>query len=276
MHKSNTHRNGQAATPCQVKGISSVQWRLKDIRLACADKVLAFDDGHIYCVAVRGKSSNASFYAIDATLGEIAWSIDLNAVGIEDEKEVFTAPVISGRLAYFLSKPNNSRLHPILFGVDIIDQTIEFSTDIYSAMGEKYVEGTVHEYKRRLRTSVLVVENNIYLGTGNGCICSFEIETGKIEWTLDLSDEFAIGHLAYSDGYLYAQSGNRDLYAIDVSRKSIAWIFEHPEEYKIFLNWPDLCPLVYRNKVYVFGSLRNVYAVDKKTGKEIWKYGVRE
>lgn len=95
-----------------------------------------------------------------------------------------------------------------------------------------------------------------------------------MRWAKSISDEFAVGHISYSDGCLYAQSSDRELYAISLRKKSVLWKFEHPEAYKTLLNWYDLCPLISGDTVFVYGSLKNVYAIDKRTGKELWNYGV--
>lgn len=217
----------------------------------------------------------ASFYEINAENGQVDWSIKIaDTDGREpgNSTECFSAPVIINRLAFFLYKPTKARLRPILFCVDITGRRIKFATDIHESMGKQFVDGTIDFYKRLLRSSPLIVENSIYVGTGNGYICSFDTETGKLKWTVLLTDESAIGHIAYCNGCLYAQSGNRDLYAVNIAKRSVQWKFEHSEDYRVSINWYDVCPMVVGDAVYIYGSLKNLYAVDRKTGKLMWQY----
>lgn len=277
MYKSNPQRNGQANDEFRVSSIGEIQWRLESIQLLSADKNIAFKSDSLYCIATRDNPLRASFYSINAENGQIDWSIEIDK---EDRKAgghdmaLFCSPVIVNKLAYFLYKPIQARLRPVLYCIDIVSRKILFITDIHKSMGKKFVDGTIDEFKRLLRSSILVVGDSIYIGTGNGYICCFDAITGKLKWSLLITNEFAIGHIAYCDGFLYAQSGSRDLYAVDISKRSIKWSFKHDEEYKVHIDWYNTCPLVLGDVVYIYGSLKSLYAVERKTGKLLWQYSV--
>lgn len=277
MHKSNPQRNGQANYDFQVLSIGEIQWRLDGIQLLSADKNILFESGSLYCIATRDSPLKASFYEIDAENGQINWSLNIDETEratTDHNTALFCSPIIVNKLAYFLYKPTQTRLRPILFCIDTVSRKTVFATDIHESMGRKFVDGSIDMFKRLLRSSILIIEDSVYVGTGNGYICSFDANTGKLKWSLLLTNEFAISHIAYSDGFLYAQSGNRDLYAVNIVKRSIKWKFEHREECKVHLNWYDICPLILGDVVYIYGSMKKLHAIERETGRLLWKYGI--
>ena len=135
----------------------SIEWRIRKLRLVSADKDIVYHQGTIYCIADDDGSTDAHFYAIDACSGKIQWTIDLAVQGLEHDIETFSSPVVKGNFAYFLRQPNRPWTQPVLYGVDIVAEKLAFEAGIYTALGKKYKDGTVHEYRRLVRTSILIV-----------------------------------------------------------------------------------------------------------------------
>ena len=269
MYKSNFERNGNSTAPFSIKELKKVQWRIEKFRLDSSDRTIAHTADCLYCIATKDNARYASFYEINSFTGEINYSIELkeNVYGLRNE---FSSPLLVGKLAYILYRPLQEGLCHKLYCIDIDQKKVLFSVDILPEGTRNSL--TFDSLELMTRSSIIVHGESIFLGTVNGHISLFNKRTGQYLWTLALPERVPIGHLAYSEGFIFAQSVNRDLYAINISKKEIQWIFNPPEKITDIPVWAELCPLVHKDRVYAYGSLKTLYSLNKEDGTLMWEY----
>ncbi|MCW4010226.1 MAG: PQQ-binding-like beta-propeller repeat protein [Candidatus Bathyarchaeota archaeon] len=128
------------------------------------------------------------------------------------------------------------------------------------------------------RSSPIVVGNRLYVGALDGKLYCLDTSDGTPFWTRALGNEtFPIaGSAAYSDGYIYIDCTNHNLYKIDATSGNIIWVTTSnatiSRAYTNFFPWST--PVVFNNTVYwgagpVYGLLI-WYALDATTGQQIW------
>lgn len=112
----------------------------------------------------------------------------------------------------------------------------------------------------------------------DGTVKSFNLETQKINWSFAASDStvtYARNKMTLEDGVLYVPFHNGELYALDHETGKKFW------EVKIGLKNGALnkmminqIPVIHGDKLYVVTQHenKNIYALNKKTGRHIWNY----
>jgi outer membrane protein assembly factor BamB len=168
--------------------------------------------------------------------------------------------------------PGKGHATPIVWGDKIIVQTAvpteeKIKVDESSASeGQQRMSGTktdaVHEYR------VILVSR----------------KTGKIEWQTTVALEWPqestheLGSWASNspctDGeFIYAYFGSRGLFCLDFSGKVI-WERDFGQMQKHMSFGEGESPYLYKDKIFILWDHEGesmIYAIDKKTGKDIWK-----
>ena len=168
--------------------------------------------------------------------------------------------------------PGKGHATPIVWGGKIIVQTAvptdeKIKVDESPASeGQQRMSGTktdaVHEYR------VILVNR----------------ETGKIEWQTTVAREWPqestheLGSWASNspctDGeFIYAYFGSRGLFCLDFSGKVI-WERDFGQMQKHMSFGEGESPYLYKDKIFILWDHEGesfIYAIDKKTGKDVWK-----
>jgi outer membrane protein assembly factor BamB len=121
------------------------------------------------------------------------------------------------------------------------------------------------------------------IGDGKERILCLSAGTGKTLWTYDYDCKYS--KIAYpsgprctptvDDGRVFTLGAMGDLYCLEIDKGKVLWNINLPTAYKT--KWPvwgyAAHPLVVRDKVITLagGPGSAVIALDKKTGKEMWK-----
>ena len=96
-------------------------------------------------------------------------------------------------------------------------------------------------------------------------IYCLDTKTGTKVWTIP-TDEAQMGSVAVKGKTAYVAGGDHKMRAIDIPSGKIIWTYNHVAGYAVSL------PLLADGKV-IFGAWdKTLYALDAKTGKEIWKW----
>jgi len=129
-------------------------------------------------------------------------------------------------------------------------------------------------------SSPILAENTIYVGAGDGFVYAINPVDGTIKWKTQTGGRVRTSP-AYSDGLLYIGNMSGRFYAIDAGNGDVAWDFEVEgltsdfEEYG-FDRASIIGAAAVKDNTVLFGSRDAfVYALDKRTGEEIWKVSQR-
>lgn len=105
----------------------------------------------------------------------------------------------------------------------------------------------------------------VVFGSADKHIYGLHANTGKLLWTV-AAKEPVLGAVTISDGVAYVGASDHTFRAIHIHTGAVAWAYDRVKGYIVSK------PLVEANKV-IFGAWDNtLYALDKHTGKEIWKW----
>lgn len=108
-------------------------------------------------------------------------------------------------------------------------------------------------------------EQVIVFGSADKNIYGLHAKTGKLLWKV-AATEPVLGAVTISDGMAYIGASDHTFRAIHIHTGVVAWAYNLVKGYIVAK------PLVEGNKV-IFGAWDNtLYALDKYTGKEIWKW----
>lgn len=128
----------------------------------------------------------------------------------------------------------------------------------------------------------VVAENKVFVGDDSGAVYALEEGTGKLIWQKQLEAYQIHSSPAYDNGVIYVGTETEDvgggrtdrgsyMYALDAKDGKILWQFEIDWRSKDMPNLLHAAPAVLDNVVY-FGSENGwFYALNKASGKVIWK-----
>ncbi|MGD2028232.1 MAG: PQQ-binding-like beta-propeller repeat protein [Anaerolineales bacterium] len=109
---------------------------------------------------------------------------------------------------------------------------------------------------------VLIDEDNLLIGSYNNKMYLFDIENGSNTEFFTTAKNRWIGTPLFEDGIIYAPNSNGILYAIDLDGEEL-WNVETKAAI-----WAK--PVVYEGILFVASQDHHLYAVNARTGDEIW------
>ncbi|WP_264537524.1 PQQ-binding-like beta-propeller repeat protein [Flavobacterium sp. N1736] len=223
----------------------SIVWTVKatDAFTEMCANAITLQDGVIYVPFINGE-----IFAIDNQTGAIFWKSRLGNVTdqiiLKDQ-----APVINNGKLYITAKnPNNN-----IYALDIKNGSLIWNY--------KLDAGDSH-------TPVLVFDNKVFTQSANS-FYSFEANTGKLVYQKTFEEP--ITGKPVTDGENVFVANEKDVvYALSPNKPDILWEFklaenQHTIKERIFCK---------DNKVYFAAQgpeVSSIYAVDSKTGTQIWK-----
>jgi outer membrane protein assembly factor BamB len=159
-------------------------------------------------------------------------------------------------------------------------------TGFYNTRGVRNLTGLKwkSETRSKLVTTPAIAEGSVFFGCENKNLYSLDVETGQQLW------KFKTGDAVYSSpavdkGIVYCGSNDSKLYAVAVETGQEVWRFKTGG---LLARGRDIArggagiaegihssPAVFEGMVY-FGSWDgNLYAVDAREGKEVWRFKTR-
>ena len=105
----------------------------------------------------------------------------------------------------------------------------------------------------------------VVFGSADKKIYGVNAKTGKLCWEYP-AKEAVLGAVTIDNGIAYIGASDHTFRAIDVKTGKLCW------EYTDVKGYIETKPLIYEDKV-IFGAWdNNLYALDKASGKELWKW----
>lgn len=284
MFKENIQRTG-ASQYSGLHELNGIKWQFKhEFKLANRNKNIVFEKGYLYCILSLGSSSNSEFCCIEAETGNLVWSIELYKSGYQFSFH-FSSIVISEDIAYFTFDriPSLQKNQLKLYAIDLNSREIKYLVDIASDF-EIYSDDVPQDLSSGRRvfdylsnsmadSSLLIVDDNLYIGTKNGYILCFDPKGRTLKQKILICEDTAISHFAYADGYLCVESLNGNLYCIDTTSHSIKWVFEEASDSPLNTHTGS-CPAISDGKVYTCNGRKSLYSIDLVSGDILWKYQI--
>ena len=108
-------------------------------------------------------------------------------------------------------------------------------------------------------------KNTVVFGSADMNIYGIDASNGQLRWKI-ATDAPVLGAVTIHDGIAYIGGSDHCFRAIDIKSGKEIWCYDRVEGYI------ETKPLVY-NDLVIFGAWdKNLYALDKKTGAEQWRW----
>lgn len=194
------------------------------------------NDGTVY---TRGQFDDPTIYAVDASSGEENWRFELDA-------ESRFPMAVANETVYSIDETS------IIYAINATDGE------------ERWHRSPSADIER---STPVIWDGTLYLGSGEGDILALDAEDGSNEWRRSLGSD-SVGPVAIADGTVYLPGPEKELIAMSASdghevwRRSVSVTFSGP-------------PVVAGNLVYITAG-QTLYAFDASNGDERWQFETRE
>lgn len=208
----------------------------------CANAI-TLQDGIVYVPFINGE-----IFAIDNQTGDIFWKSRLGTIKDQIVLKNQIPIINNGKLFITTQGPNNN-----IYALDIKDGSLVWNYKLDAANND---------------IPVLFFDNKIFTQSGNN-FYSFEANTGKL--LNQKSFEEPISGKPVTDGEnIFVANEKNVLYALSPNKLDVLWQFkfdenQHSIKERIFCK---------DKKIYFAAQgpeVSSIYAVDSKTGNQIWK-----
>lgn len=243
--------------------------------------------------AVYVLSDDGFLYKLERVNGKAVWRFDTHGGSIKrvNYERLASRPAVSGGLVYVGSADGNlyavdadkgtERWHfetggPVRSDPAVADGRVFFgSMDDYVYAVDASTGALRWQYDtlKPVVSSPLVADGTVYVGSRSANLFAFEAATGRVKWRKFYWTSWVESSARLRDGVLYVGSSDYHvMLALDARTGNELWRFNtHGEA------WPD--PAVTEKHVYTgsvghsdFGSQAGFYALDRASGKEIWRF----
>jgi eukaryotic-like serine/threonine-protein kinase len=205
-------------------------------------------------------SGDGFLYCLDASTGRQRWRTDLGG-------PVPSAPAVSGGLVFATSR--NLRVTALDLATGAVRWRFDTGPEMSFGWGWDY-----------FLSSPTVSGGAVYVGAGDGNLYALGAQTGKERWRVATSGRVRSSP-AVVDGTVYFGSRDGRLYALDAETGRNRWSFD-TEGHSIDLSRAgydrtsiDSSPAVSEELVFFGSRDGHLYAVDRWTGKQRWRFGHR-
>jgi outer membrane protein assembly factor BamB len=191
-------------------------------------------------------SANGAFYSVNAHTGQQQWVYEVGGK-IVGAANIAEYPKTHGCVVVFGSYDNN------LYALEA-----ETGELVFKHPAESYING-----------SIAVADNAAVFGSCDANIYWVPIADPNAAVTIN-AGSYVATNPAVDDGVIYAGSYEGVFLAADVKTQKILWQFDESED--AFLSSPAV-----NNEVVVVGCRdRNVYCLDRFTGKKRWAFSAQD
>jgi outer membrane protein assembly factor BamB len=210
----------------------------------------AIADGIIYVGSQAG-----NFYAVEMDTGRELWSFSTGG-------PVFHAPLVSGDFVVFGSWDGRLRAADKNSG----ELIWEFAAgQVDWEVRDVFINGIP-----------TLLDGVLYFSSEDFNVYAVELETGREVWRLTLGEEPQARRIPIVDRTAYIGTWDGHLYAIDIDSGSEVWRSETDDERRAAMSeqvpFVTVVPIVTAEAVYFSDWAGNLFAVDRNTGKQVWRF----
>ncbi|ENM5786751.1 PQQ-binding-like beta-propeller repeat protein [Vibrio metoecus] len=114
------------------------------------------------------------------------------------------------------------------------------------------------------KSSPVVDEGSVYIGSADGNLYSFSAKEGKLRWAFSTESAIRSTPAIYQEWVVF---GSKDggIYALNKNSGKLVW--KHQTGAAVVSD-----PTVIQDKVIISSRDTNIYALESKTGKVVWQY----
>jgi len=227
-------------------------WTYDDGGYTISSPIVA--DGVLY---IGTKTGNLD--AVDAASGKRLWRF-------QADDGITATPAVANGVVYFQSATNT------VYAVDakrgqVVWRRATGATVIYHSMMEGFPEGTNWDY---WTSSPLYADDTIYIGSGDSNVYALGARDGHVKWTFKTGNRVRATP-ATEGNRIYVGSFDGYMYALDPKSGKLDWSFKTKGNQYFKIGAIQGAAAV-SDGVVVFGSRDfNEYALDARTGKELWE-----
>jgi outer membrane protein assembly factor BamB len=202
-------------------------------------------------------SGDRSLHALDAISGKERWRF-------ETAGSVSSSPCFADGVVYFASR--DRCVYAVAADSGQLRWRFRTGEDLPFAWGFEY-----------FISSPLVVGDRVYVGSGDGYLYTLDAKTGAEVWKFK-TDGRVRSSPAYADETVFVGSMDGCLYALDSRTGEQIWKFEsegtriQPNKYRFDRRSLVSSPAIGESIVSIGGRDGFLYGVERKTGKERWRF----
>jgi outer membrane protein assembly factor BamB len=222
-------------------------------------------------------SQDGFLYALDLETGCEIWRFNTGDE-IEATAAVYKDRVFTGSfngLIFCLDKKSGEEIWRFKTGGEIINSQpflVENSVLYFGSMDSYFYAVDVSGGKEiwRFRTGKygnsgvgVSCEGKLYIACRDGIVYALDQKTGEESWRFRTSDAMVWQKPVVTDKNIFVGSEDGNLYALNLEGKEV-WRLNTGVLYTT--------PLLYKGILYQGSGDCHLYAVDSKTGKEVWRF----
>jgi outer membrane protein assembly factor BamB len=164
------------------------------------------------------------------------------------------------------------------------------NSGVYTEKSPSKINSVAWKFKTNgvVFSSPVVSENTVYVGSNDSCLYALNSSDGQLKWKFKTGGTVSSSALVYQET-VYFVSFDGNLYALDAKTGQKKWNYSGGPE-KQYTNhgihglqpknemmadpWDMYLssPAIYKNKVFFGSGNGKFFAVDARTGKEVWNY----
>ncbi len=209
----------------------------------------------VYAGTTRG-----TLYALDRATGAVMWEYDAGS-------SIGSAPAIAGGLAIITTR--DGRIH----GVETAGGRRRWRSD--PAAERPFPWG--YESGDIYLSSPAVAGDAVYAGRPDGSVVRLDLASGKLRWATRTEGRIRSSPAA-AGGVVYVGSADGSIYALAAQSGSVLWRFDtfgrrlESKNFGYDRRTVQSSPAVDSATVYIGARDGFVYAIDRATGLERWRY----
>ncbi|MEL6439662.1 MAG: PQQ-binding-like beta-propeller repeat protein [Cyanobacteria bacterium J06621_8] len=225
-----------------------VNWQFGDsTTLAKYNGSPIIDQESIYISA--GNFNNPILYSINAQTGKEQWHYSFD----NRDCDIYASPKIYGNNIYV------SSVRGKLLSLDASSGSLNWEAEI-----EKSISLSP------LKSSVIIVDKILYVGSNNGYLCSFDADTGEELDKIKVIDNRAVNTPVYANDQktICVETSDGSVHAVDLNTQEVRWRYFDGDPTLNFYGFP----VVNNGIVYSGGGSTNFAALDLESGDKIWNF----
>jgi outer membrane protein assembly factor BamB len=113
----------------------------------------------------------------------------------------------------------------------------------------------------------------VYIGSGDRFLRAVDVASGRERWRFETAGSVSSSP-CFAEGIVYVASRDRCLYAVAADSGQLRWRFTMGDDLPFHWGFEYFVssPLVVRDRAFIGGGDGYVYALDAKTGREVWRF----